>query len=247
MRTRIALVAIIPVALSTTTTLSQAATTRSARAQTISSPGAEPSTAVALPPDRLVAYQDLAAGSDRGRSPALAFDVDATILSLGHRAAVGPADHPGHQGHPAPAPAAPAALSPDRLIAYRNLTDRTTGSAPAALPFAVDAALVSHPAVGVLAGVVTAAVTPPAAGLVDTVTPAQRASWERVALCEEGGNWSSSGSRFSGGLGITRANWAAYGGREFAPEGAMATEDQQIMVAERIESTPPDQHGCRGW
>jgi hypothetical protein len=81
----------------------------------------------------------------------------------------------------------------------------------------------------------------------DTVTPEQRVAWERVALCEEGGNWSSDGGRFSGGLGITRANWDAYGGTQFAAEGAQATEDQQIMVAERIQSSPPDQNGCQGW
>ena len=82
---------------------------------------------------------------------------------------------------------------------------------------------------------------------IDTVTQDQRAAWERVALCEEGGDWSSNGPTFSGGLGISRANWRSYGGGEFAPSGAMATEDQQIMVAERIESSPPDQYGCRGW
>ena len=88
-------------------------------------------------------------------------------------------------------------------------------------------------------------VAPPAP--VDTVTPGQRAAWERVAMCEEGGNWHSDGSRFSGGLGITRTNWASYGGLQYAPEGAMATEDQQIMVAERIQSSPPDQYGCSSW
>jgi hypothetical protein len=89
---------------------------------------------------------------------------------------------------------------------------------------------------------------PPApAGPVDTVTATQRSEWERVAMCEEGGDWASEGGRFSGGLGITRSNWSAYGGDQYAPEGAMATEDEQIMVAERIEPSPPDQDGCRGW
>jgi hypothetical protein len=87
----------------------------------------------------------------------------------------------------------------------------------------------------------------PPAGPVDTVTPAQRAEWERVAMCEEGGNWAANGSRFSGGLGITRANWAAFGGLQYAPEGSEATPDEQIMVAERIQSYPPDQGGCHGW
>jgi hypothetical protein len=82
---------------------------------------------------------------------------------------------------------------------------------------------------------------------VDTVTPYQRSEWERVAMCEESGDWHADGGRFSGGLGISRANWIAFGGGEFAPEGAMATEDQQIMVAERIQPSPPDQYGCRGW
>jgi hypothetical protein len=91
-----------------------------------------------------------------------------------------------------------------------------------------------------------AAVTTPAQPI-DTVTPGQRASWERVAMCEEGGNWQASGPRFSGGLGISRSNWVDYGGGAFAPEAAMATADQQIMVAERIEPNPPDQGGCRGW
>jgi len=86
-----------------------------------------------------------------------------------------------------------------------------------------------------------------ASGSGDSVTPAQRAAWERVAVCEEGGNWSANNGSFSGGLGITRTNWIAYGGGAYAPEGAMATEDEQIMVAERIQSTAPDQYGCHGW
>jgi hypothetical protein len=81
----------------------------------------------------------------------------------------------------------------------------------------------------------------------DTVTPGERAAWERVAVCEEGGNWHADGGRFSGGLGITRTNWIAYGGGAYAPEGAMASEDEQIMVAERIQSSPPDQGGCHSW
>jgi hypothetical protein len=79
------------------------------------------------------------------------------------------------------------------------------------------------------------------------VTPYQRAAWDRVAMCEEGGNWQSDGSRFSGGLGITRSNWAIYGGEQYAPEAAEATPDEQIMVAERIQASPPDQGGCSSW
>ncbi len=108
------------------------------------------------------------------------------------------------------------------------------------------AALLSGHAVGIKEAppVVTA---PPVPTIVDTVTPAQRAAWERVAVCEEGGDWHADTYRFSGGLGITRANWDAYGGLRYASEGAEATPDQQIMVAERIQAYPPDQDGCHGW
>jgi len=92
--------------------------------------------------------------------------------------------------------------------------------------------------------VLSIAVAPPAAG--DEVTDAERTAWERVALCEEGGNWQADGPVFSGGLGISRANWDAYGGQQFAADGAEATEDQQIIVAMRISPNAPDQGGCTG-
>jgi hypothetical protein len=156
-------------------------------------------------------------------------------------------------------------------VAYRALTTATTG-ANLRLPFQLDSGLLrarivtssgrSTPdtaAIAALASTHTPAAKPvvtpaPAAvpvpvpsGPVDTVTPYERAAWEQVAMCEESGNWQSDGSTFSGGLGISRANWDAYGGLQYAPEGAEATEDEQIMVAERIQSDPPDQYGCRGW
>ena len=120
------------------------------------------------------------------------------------------------------------------------------------LPFtgtADSAAVTAAPAPAAAPAPVTGPTTPPdpPATPVDTVTPVQREEWERVAMCEEGGDWSSDGAHFSGGLGITRDNWDAYGGEAFAPEGGMATEDQQIMVAEHIEFSPPDQGGCHGW
>jgi hypothetical protein len=90
-------------------------------------------------------------------------------------------------------------------------------------------------------------VPPPTPVVTDTVTPGERAAWDRVAMCEEGGNWRANGPRFSGGLGITRANWSIYGGLRYAPVAAMATPDQQIMVAQRIQGHAPDQRGCSSW
>jgi hypothetical protein len=187
MRTRIALVAIIPVALITVSSLTQAATTQPAPAAATSSSRTTSSAVIAMPPHQLAAYHNPAGAPLLGRSSLLA-DLSAAVLAPPKT--------------PVTIPAPTTSLSP---------------------------------------------VATPAPGPVDTVTPAQRAAWERVAICEESGNWTANGSRFSGGLGISRSNWAAYGGREFAPEGAMATEDQQIMVAERIQFSPPDQYGCHGW
>jgi hypothetical protein len=175
MRTRIALVAIIPIALITVSTLTLAATEQPARADAPSSSGTK-TASLATP----VAHQSLTSVEPAAGSTSIVLDLNTRLLA-------------------APAP--------------------VVAPAPAPVP----------------------------AGPVDTVTPDERAAWSRVAMCEEGGNWAYDGGSFSGGLGITRTNWAAYGGGEFASEGALATPDQQIMVAERIQSSAPDQYGCHGW
>ena len=192
-RTRIALVAIIPIALIIVISLTPTATAQSVRAAATSSSTTGPPTAVAMPADQLAAY----------RRPAT--------------------DGPGQTG---------------RLFTLDPAFGATRGVPDAVATPATPPAPPPSPA---------SASSAAPAGPVDTVTPSQRAAWERVAMCEEGGNWSYAGSRFSGGLGISRDNWIAYGGPEFAPVGAMATEDQQIMVAQRIQFSPPDQHGCGGW
>ena len=153
--------------------------------------------------------------------------------------------------------ATPVVLDPAQLVSYRGLSSGAPSRSPAdparsptepsARPECGTGIQSPHPGsqphFDSGGGSPTATMTSPT----DTVTQDQRAAWQRVALCEEGGDWRSNGPTFSGGLGISRANWRAFGGGEFAPSGAMATEDQQIMVAERIESSPPDQYGCRGW
>jgi transglycosylase-like protein len=70
--------------------------------------------------------------------------------------------------------------------------------------------------------------------------------WRRVAMCEEGGNWHVRGPLFSGGLGISDSNWVYFGGRQFASNASLATPVEQVIVAMRIQSNPPDQNGCTG-
>ncbi|MFJ9607992.1 transglycosylase family protein [Kitasatospora sp. NPDC101176] len=87
----------------------------------------------------------------------------------------------------------------------------------------------------VVAGAAVAAL--PVAGLV-TATSASAATpstWDSVAQCESGGNWSiSTGNGFSGGLQFTPSTWAAYGGTAYAPQAHQATKGQQIAVAEKV-------------
>jgi len=186
MRTRIALVAIIPIAVITISTLTLAASEQPARAVTTPTSPNTGTATLAMPSDHLIAYQGITTGAPASTGSKLVFNVEGALSSIVTQAA--------------PAPTAPAVTAP----------------APVVTP-------------------------------TDTVTPEQRAAWERVAMCEEGGNWAADGGRFSGGLGITRTNWIAYGGGQYASSGAQATEDQQIMVAERIQSSPPDQYGCGSW
>jgi hypothetical protein len=79
------------------------------------------------------------------------------------------------------------------------------------------------------------------------VSPEVMVQWSRVAMCEEGGNWHVYGPRFSGGLGISNDNWVRFGGHEFASNASRATPQQQVTVARRIQSYPPDQNGCESW
>jgi Transglycosylase-like domain len=80
------------------------------------------------------------------------------------------------------------------------------------------------------------------------------AKWNKVAWCEQHGNWHFNGSTYDGGLGMLRTNWHAYGGTQFAPEAHLATPEEQVVVARRIQARAgipefvPDQDGgCSGW
>jgi hypothetical protein len=80
------------------------------------------------------------------------------------------------------------------------------------------------------------------------VTAADEAAWQLTANCESGGNWSFQGSTYSGGIGFLNSTWDAYGGTQFASNAGLATEDQQIYIAKKIQPSAPDQNGtCSSW
>lgn len=79
------------------------------------------------------------------------------------------------------------------------------------------------------------------------VSPLVMAKWSKVAWCETHGDWQMHGATFSGALGISNIVWHEYGGREFAPHAGLATPQEQVLVATRINGNyVPDQNGCEG-
>jgi len=72
------------------------------------------------------------------------------------------------------------------------------------------------------------------------VTCAQFLEWSQVAVCEEGGWVGADSADYPDSLGISAANWRDKGGTsDVAP-------DAQIVVAQRIQTDPPDQGRCNG-
>ena len=62
--------------------------------------------------------------------------------------------------------------------------------------------------------------------------------WDSLAQCESGGNWAiNTGNGFSGGLQFTPSTWAGHGGTAYAPSAHLATREQQIAIAERVQAS----------
>ena len=70
-----------------------------------------------------------------------------------------------------------------------------------------------------------------------TAAPASAAdgsTWDSLAGCESGGNWSiNTGNGYYGGLQFSASTWTAFGGGAYAPRADLASREQQIAVAEK--------------
>ena len=81
--------------------------------------------------------------------------------------------------------------------------------------------------------------------------PADYGAWSHVASCESGG-WQVLGYSYPDSLGISRANWLAFGGSPLPPGGVSRAEEiAEIRVADRLVAhyhvAIPDQYGCGPW
>jgi len=99
---------------------------------------------------------------------------------------------------------------------------------------------------GLAAGLAAFALTGAAAGMAAapasaapaSVTPASAVStstWDKLAKCESGGNWSiNTGNGYYGGLQFSPATWKAHGGKG---NPAHASKAKQIAVAKKVLKT----------
>ncbi len=65
--------------------------------------------------------------------------------------------------------------------------------------------------------------------------------WDSIAQCEATGNWSiNNGNGFYGGLQFTQQTWQAFGGGQYAARADLASREQQIAVAKKVQA-------AQGW
>ncbi|MET0965763.1 MAG: transglycosylase family protein [Nakamurella sp.] len=84
---------------------------------------------------------------------------------------------------------------------------------------------------GATIGVVAGAA---ALGFAGSASAAPDSTWDAVAGCESGNNWSiNTGNGYYGGLQFSQSTWAAYGGTEYASSADQASREEQIAVAEK--------------
>ncbi|MFE7599572.1 transglycosylase family protein [Streptomyces sp. NPDC057494] len=75
-----------------------------------------------------------------------------------------------------------------------------------------------------------------------SASAADAATWDRVAECESGGQWSANfGNGMYGGLQFTQASWERNGGLAYAPSPDLASRAQQIAVAEKALAKGSDE------
>ena len=91
----------------------------------------------------------------------------------------------------------------------------------------------SRSAVAVAGGAVVAS------GMIAATTTSASAAtgWDEVAACESGGDWSiNTGNGYYGGIQFNSRTWKAYGGDKYAPRADLATSEQQIDIAKKVQA-----------
>ena len=87
-----------------------------------------------------------------------------------------------------------------------------------------------------VAGITTAgAVVAAPIALAGPASAASGSTWDRLAQCESGGNWSiNTGNGYYGGVQFSASTWRAFGGGAYASTANHASRSEQIVIAERV-------------
>ncbi len=87
-----------------------------------------------------------------------------------------------------------------------------------------------------LAGITTAgAMAVGSIALAQSADAASSSTWDRLAQCESGGNWSiNTGNGYYGGVQFSASTWRAFGGTKYASSAHLASRSEQIATAERV-------------
>ena len=120
--------------------------------------------------------------------------------------------------------------NPNVIAAGQRLQLPASGQVPTWMARAAQAAAAGRP-------LASAPADPPAGTPVSPPAPASSGgvNWSAIAACESGGNWSANtGNGFYGGLQFTEQTWLAYGGGQYASAANLASESQQIAVAQQV-------------
>ncbi|MFC1415139.1 LysM peptidoglycan-binding domain-containing protein [Streptacidiphilus cavernicola] len=68
-----------------------------------------------------------------------------------------------------------------------------------------------------------------------SASAASVSTWDKVASCESGGDWSiNTGNGYYGGLQFSASTWSGYGGTAYAATADHASKGQQIAIAEKV-------------
>ncbi|HLR97437.1 MAG TPA: transglycosylase family protein, partial [Jiangellaceae bacterium] len=72
-------------------------------------------------------------------------------------------------------------------------------------------------------------------GMSGTASAASDSTWDSLAECESGGDWSiNTGNGYYGGLQFSQQTWEAFGGTEYASSADQASRGEQIATAEKV-------------
>ncbi|WP_197366806.1 transglycosylase family protein [Streptomyces clavuligerus] len=85
------------------------------------------------------------------------------------------------------------------------------------------------------AGVLAAAALAASALAGGSASAASLATWDKLAECESGGNWSiNTGNGYYGGIQFSLSTWQSMGGTQYAAYPHQATREEQITVGEKL-------------